>query len=78
MHGCLRGAGREPQGREAGKEGGGVASSAASRCPSSAYWREEEGDRGGSGGGLGRAGPVVAPGKWLEELAQVGFSLSFF
>ena len=43
-----------------------------------AYWREEEGDRGESGGGLGRAGPVVAPGKWLEELGQVDFSLSFF
>ena len=38
----------------------------------------EEDDRGGSGGGLGRAGPVVAPGKWLEELGQVGFSLFLF
>ena len=42
-------------------------------CPSGEGGRRQ----GESGGGLGRAGPVVAPGKWLEELGQVGFSLSF-
>ena len=28
-----------------------------------AYWREEEGDRGGVGDGLGRLGRLVAPGR---------------
>ena len=42
-----RGAAEDAQGEEeAARQGGGVASSAASRCPSSAYWHEEEGDRG--------------------------------
>ena len=53
----------------AGRQGGGVASSAASRCPSSAYWHEEEGDR--ELGGLGRQGGGTG------ELAQVSLSLCF-
>ena len=39
----------------------------------------EEDDRGEKAAvGWAVLGRLVAPGKWLEELGQVGFSLSFF
>ena len=38
----------------------------------------EEDDRGEAAVGWAVLGRLVAPGKWLEELGQVGFSLSFF
>ena len=40
----------------------------------------EEDDRGGEEAAVGWAvlGRLVAPGKWLEELGQVGFSLFLF
>ena len=41
-------------------------------CPSSAYWREEEGDREGSGGGLGRWRSWA---RWAERWAPGKFSL---
>ena len=47
-----------------------------------AYWREEEGDRGGSGDGLGRAGPGKwAPGKlgrWPGGLLSLSLLVSVF
>ena len=65
----LEGSGRKQEVAE-----GSRACSTPRLCPSGEGGRRQ----GGSGGGLGRAGPVVAPGKCLEELGQVGFSLSFF
>ena len=55
---------REPSRRGGGSQAGRrwPACGHARRARAPAYWREEEGDRGGSGGGLGR----------LEELGQVG------
>ena len=44
-----------------------------------AYWREEEGDRGGSGDGLGRAGPGKwAPGNFLLSLSFISFLFLLF
>ena len=42
-----------------------------------AYWREEEGDRGGSGDGLGRAaGPGGLPGE--RQVVLLSLSISVF
>ena len=42
------------------------------------FWRGRKTTGGEAAVGWAVLGRLVAPGKWLEELGQVGFSLSFF
>ena len=65
--------------RGRGRQGGGVASSAASRCPSSAYWHEEEGDR--EEAVVGWAGQLQCWAGWWRQVSAPGrlsLSLWFF
>ena len=61
--------------RQAGGGRGGVGARHASAL---SFWRGRKTTGGKAAVGWAVLGRLVAPGKWLEELGQVGFSLSFF
>ena len=70
----LRGDARRVE-EEAGGGQGRARARATHLCPSGKGGRRQGGEAAVGWAVLGR---LVAPGKWLEELGQVGFSLSFF